>query len=270
MDRIDALVDDLFRREAGKMISILVRLFGTDNLALAEDVVQDVLCRALEVWKFRGVPDNPAAWLMAAAKNRAVDRLRSAKKAKVYAQDVSIDDGGDIARAFDPVAIRDDQLRMMYSCCHPKLKEDVQVALILNILCGFNAIEIAHGFLISEAAVEKRLARGKSMLAASRRLLDLNSDDVAERLPAVQRALYLLFNEGYHGANAMSAVRADLCKEAIHLVGLLLEHPPRGPAPRTGLRHSYACMRHACLRAPTRRDISFRWKRKTGRNGMWR
>ncbi|HUO93809.1 MAG TPA: sigma-70 family RNA polymerase sigma factor [Rhizomicrobium sp.] len=256
MDAVDALVDDLFRRESGKMVSILVRLFGTDHLALAEDVVQDVLCRALEVWKFRGVPDNPSAWLMAAAKNRAIDAMRGAKKAKAYALNAPAEAPPDVEALFHPAAVRDEQLRMMYSCCHPKLNEDVQVALILNILCGFSAKEIAAAFLIGVAAVEKRLARGKKTLALSKHLLDLKSDDVVGRLLAVQRALYLLFNEGYHGANATAAVRGELCKEAIHLCGLLLEHPRARTGPTYGLA-ALMCL-HAA-RLPARMDCSGRF-----------
>jgi RNA polymerase sigma-70 factor (ECF subfamily) len=250
MNDVDALVGDLFRHEAGKMVSILVRLFGTERLALAEDVVQDVLCRALEVWKFRGVPDNPSAWIVAAAKNRVIDALRREKKAKAYVHTVVAETDAAVDALFQPEAIRDDQLRMMYSCCHPKLKEDVQVALVLHILCGFSTDEIAQAFLAGHAAMEKRILRGKSALAASKHLLDLDSGDVAARLPAVQRALYLLFNEGYHGANANSAVRAELCREAIYLVELLLEHPRARTGPTYGLA-ALMCLHAARLPART-------------------
>lgn len=115
---------------------------------------------------------------------------------------------------------------MMFSCCHPSLAEEVQIALILNILCGFSAGEIAAAFLTGRAAVEKRISRGKKTLAASKRLFDLVDADFASRLGTVQRALYLLFNEGYHGSSAELTVRAELCAEAIRLVMLLREYPP--------------------------------------------
>src|SRR6266487_530347 len=130
--------DHLFRREAGRMVATLTRIFGVHNLALAEDVVQDAFCRALEVWKARGVPENPSAWLMAAAKRRAIDVLRRertavAHEAHAHAPDVE----PAVDAAFDAHAIRDEQLRMMFACCHPSLAADVQVALVLNVLCGF-------------------------------------------------------------------------------------------------------------------------------------
>jgi predicted RNA polymerase sigma factor len=113
----------------------------------------------------------------------------------------------------------------MFSCCDPRLPEDVQVALVLNILCGFAASEIASAFLTSRAAMEKRISRGKKSLSSSRRLFDLADAEFGPRLSAVRRALYLLFNEGYHGASAETAVRADLCREAIGLTMLLLNSP---------------------------------------------
>lgn len=118
-----------------------------------------------------------------------------------------------------------EQLRMMFSCCDPDLAEPVQVALVLNILCGFGAAEIAAAFLDGLAAVEKRIARGKKALAASPRLFDLTDADFVARLSAVHRALYLLFNEGYHGASVRGAVRAELCDETMRLAALLCEHP---------------------------------------------
>jgi predicted RNA polymerase sigma factor len=213
-------------------VAALLRLFGVHNLALAEDVVQDAFCRALEVWPLRGLPDNPSAWLMTTAKNRALDVLRRDKTARTFAPEIGRLLESEwtlapvVAEAFAAPAIRDEQLRMMFSCCHPRLKQEVQVALILNILCGFGASEIAAAFLAGSAAIEKRLVRGKQALARAKRLFDLTDADFAPRLSAVRRALYLLFNEGYHGASAESAVRAELCEEALRLVAALLEHAP--------------------------------------------
>ena len=226
------LDDHLFRRESGRMVAALTRIFGVHNLALAEDVVQDAFVRALEVWRMRGIPENPAAWLMTAAKNRALDVLRRERTARTFAPEMGrlLDTEWTLSpavnEAFAVHTIRDEQLRMMFSCCHPSLAEEVQVALILNILCGFSAAEIAAAFLTGRAAVEKRISRGKKVLAASKRLFDLVDADFTSRLGAVHRALYLLFNEGYHGSSAELAVRADLCAEAIRLVMLLREYPP--------------------------------------------
>src|SRR5579884_2084561 len=226
------LSDHLFRREAGRMIAALTRIFGVHNLGLAEDVVQEAFCRAAEVWKFRGVPDNPSAWLMATAKNCALDALRRQRTARSYAPELGRYLESEWTRAsiieeqFGANAIRDDLLRMMFSCCHPRLAEEAQVALILHILCGFSVGEIAGAFVSSQAAIEKRITRAKAVLAQSKKLFDVAAAaEVAARLPAVQRALYLLFNEGYHGACAETAIRAELCREAMRLTAELLAHP---------------------------------------------
>src|ERR1700747_2940959 len=254
------LTDHLFRHEAGRMVAVLTRIFGVHNLALADDVVQDAFCRALEGGSFRGVPENPSAWLMAAAKNRALDILRRERTAQTYEPEVSrfLQSEWTLApvvkEMFTLNAIKDDQLRMMFSCCHPRLSEEAQVMLILHILCGFSMNEVASAFVTSHAAVEKRIPRAKKVLAGSKRLFDTQApSDFATRLPAVQRALYLLFNEGYHGASAEFAVRAELCEEAMRLTHLLLEHPVGATA------SSYALLALMCLnraRLPARVDAS--------------
>ncbi len=235
------LDEHLFRRESGRMVAALVRIFGVHNLALAEDVVQDAFCRALEVWKARGVPENPSAWLMTTAKNRALDVLRRERTARTFAPEMGrlletewtttpvVDE------AFAEHTIRDEQLRMMFSCADPRLPEEVQVALILNILCGFGANEIAGAFLAGRAAVEKRISRGKKVLATSKRLFDLGDAEFPSRIEVVRRALYLLFNEGYHGSSAALAVREELCSEAIRLTTLLLEYRPAATPTTTAL-----------------------------------
>jgi RNA polymerase sigma factor (sigma-70 family) len=224
--------DHLFRREAGRMVAALTRVFGVHNLALAEDVVQDAFCKALEVWKFRGMPENPTAWLMATAKNRALDVLRRQRTARTFAPELEwllqseLTLAPAVEELFAANAIKDDLLRMMFSCCHPRLPEEAQVALVLHILCGFSVSEIAGAFVSSHAAIEKRITRAKKVLATSKRLFDVAaSAEFTARLPAVHRALYLLFNEGYHGASAETAVRVELCREAMRLAAILLEHP---------------------------------------------
>jgi RNA polymerase sigma factor (sigma-70 family) len=241
------------------MIAALTRVFGVHNLALAEDVVQDALCRALEVWKFQGPPDNPSAWLMAVAKNRALDVLRRERTARGFAPELGRLLESEwtllpvVEELFEPRAIRDDQLRMMFSCCQPRLPEETQVALVLHILCGFGVREIAAAFLTTPAATEKRLTRAKKLLAGSKRLFDLADADCVARLSVVQRALYLLFNEGYHGACAKEAVRAELCQEALRLAALLLEHPAAA-TPATHALRALMCL-HAA-RLPARLDAA--------------
>ncbi len=159
-----------------------------------------------------------------------------------------------VEELFAANVIKDNMLRMMFSCCHPRLPEEAQVALVLNILCGFSVREIASAFVSSHAAIEKRITRAKKVLAASKRLFDVTAAaDFSERLPAVHRALYLLFNEGYHGASPESAVRADLCREAMRLTALLLEHPP-GTTPATYALAALMCFDAA--RLPARLDAS--------------
>src|SRR6516225_1749014 len=250
----------LFRREAGRMVATLARVFGMHNLALAEDVVQDAFCRALEVWSFRGMPENPSAWLMTTAKNRALDALRRERTARTFAPELGrlVESEWTLAPAveeqFQPNAINDDELRMMFSCCHPRLAEEGQVALILHILCGFTVDEIAGAFVSGHAAIEKRITRSKKVLADSKRLFDVSgAEDFARRLPAVQRALYLLFNEGYHGASPESAVRSDLCQESMRLTSILLGNP-LGATPSTYALAALMSLNAA--RLPARLDIS--------------
>lgn len=254
------LTDHLFRHEAGRIVAVLTRLFGVHNLALAEDVVQDAFCRALEVWAFRGVPENPSAWLMAAAKNRALDILRRERTARTHEPELTrfLESEWTLApvvqEMFTEHSIKDDQLRMMFSCCHPRLPEEAQVMLILHILCGFGVDEVASAFVTTYTAVEKRIPRAKKVLAGSKRLFDTQApSDFSTRLPAVQRALYLLFNEGYHGASAEFAVRTDLCQQAMRLAELLLDHP-LGATPSTYALSALMCLNKA--RLPARLDAS--------------
>jgi RNA polymerase sigma factor (sigma-70 family) len=250
--------EHLFRHEAGRIVATLTRIFGPHNLALAEDVVQDAFCRAFEVWKVRGVPDNPSAWLMATAKNRAIDALRRERTARTFEPELShlIRSEWTLAPAVEELfatsVIKDDLLRMMFSCCHPRLGEESQVALMLNILCGFSVDEVASAFLSTHAAIEKRISRAKKVLASSKKLFDVSaSSEFSSRLSVVQCALYLLFNEGYHCASPESAVRVDLCREAMRLTALLLEHPP-GATPST---HALAALMHLDVaRLPARLD----------------
>jgi RNA polymerase sigma factor (sigma-70 family) len=221
----------LFRREYPRVVAALTGIFGFSHLELAEDVAQDAFCRALDVWKLRGVPANPSAWLMTVAKRRAIDVIRRERTARAATPELAqlLESEWTLVPTMDEHftadALKDDQLRMMFSCCQPRLKEEVQIALVLHLCCGFSAGEVASAFLEHRSAVEKRLTRAKKALAASRRLFDLDDRAFTSRLEAVQRATYLLFNEGYHGASASAPVRTELCNEAMRLGDLLLGHP---------------------------------------------
>jgi len=252
------LEEHLFRHEAGRLVAILTRLFGIQNLALAEDVVQEAFCRALETWKFHGTPRNPSAWLMATAKHAALDALRREATAHRFAPEVARLLESEWTRAvviheaFDRGGIEDDQLRMMFSCIHPDIPIETQLGLTLHLVCGFGMDETAAAFLKGRAAMEKRLRRAKETLARSLHLFDLaGDDDVAARLPAVLQAIYLLFNEGYHGASTRTPIRAELCAEALRLGSLLLQNPRTS----TPAAHALAAlMNFHAARLPARVD----------------
>jgi len=242
------------------MVAALTRIFGVHNLALAEDVVQEAFCRAVDVWRFRGVPENPSAWLMATAKNCALDALRRERTARTFAPELGrlLESEWTLAPVIDELfaahAIKDDLLRMMFSCCHPRLPEETQVALVLHILCSFSVGEIASAFVSTDSAIAKRITRAKKVLAKSKKLFDVAAPaEFSSRLPAVQRALYLLFNEGYHGASPESAVRTELCREAMRLAAILLAHP-LGATPATYALAALMCLDAA--RLPARIDSS--------------
>lgn len=250
------LDDAFFRRESARLVSALTRIFGVQHLAMAEDVVQDACARAHALWQTQGEPENPAGWLMTTAKHRALDIVRRERTARKFAPELGrlLDSEWTLEplvdEAFASPVIRDEQLRMMFSCCHPSLDEEVQLALILNILCGFGAHEISSAFLLGKAAVEKRITRGKRALAEARRLFELSDADFEARLSTVRRALYLLFNEGYHGASE-SPVQSELCREALQLCALLLQHAPAA-TPTTHALAALFCL-HAA-RLPARLD----------------
>jgi RNA polymerase sigma-70 factor (ECF subfamily) len=247
--------EHLFRRETPRLIAALLRVFGVHNLTLAEDVAQEAFCRALEVWRDGGVPANPAAWLMQTAKNRAVDVLRRQRTATSFASELAWQIQSEwtltpaVEDLFSPHAVKDDLLRMMFSCCDPRLPEQTQIALILEILCGFEVEEVAAAFVSSPVAMRKRLFRAKGVLATAKRLFDVAAPEaLRKRLPAVRRALYLLFNEGYHGASSLSPVRAELCREAMRLTALLAADP-RCATPATHALGALMCLHAARLPA---------------------
>ncbi|MCI0420460.1 MAG: sigma-70 family RNA polymerase sigma factor, partial [Acidobacteria bacterium] len=248
MENIPGLVDHFFRREAGKMVSYLTRILGSDRIDLAEDVVQDTLCKALETWSIHGLPDNPSAWLMRVARNRAIDLIRRDDRFPYFAPELAQllrvqGDLPDETPAFER-EIQDDQLRLMFSCCHPELSTEAQVTLILKTLCGFSVSEIAHALLTSEDSIEKRLGRARKLLRLSGTLVEItNASDIPKRIEAVYQVIYLLFNEGYHGSGSEQVVREDLCFEAIRLTLLLSEHP-EGKKPKT-----YALLALLCFHA---------------------
>ena len=228
------------------MVSYLARIFGLGRLDFAEDVVQDTLCRALETWPIHGIPENPSGWLMRVARNRAIDLVRRDKHFQYFTPELIQIIG---ARTDQPEPamekeIQDDQLRMMFSCCNPVLTTDSQVTLILKTLCGFSVSEIAHALLSNPDSIEKRLGRARKLFRSSGNFVELDdSSEIPGRLEAVYQAIYLLFNEGYHGSRSERTVREELCFEAIRLALLLTEHPG-SQTPRT-----YALLALLCFHA---------------------
>src|SRR4029077_15267107 len=232
-------VDHLFRHEAGKMVSTLTRSFGFENLSLAEDVVQDALLQAMRQWPFKGVPPNPSGWLMQVARNRALEvvrrqqNFRSKQDAIVRFLEERSRPSSTVESAQFDGEIRDDQLRMMFACCHPSLPNDAQVALTLKTLCGFSEKEIAAAFLTSSVAITKRLIRAKQKIRDTQITFEIPAgSELLSRLNTILQTLYLLFNEGYKASQGDELVRRDLCEEAIRLTMLLVEHPA-GNQPKT-------------------------------------
>lgn len=223
------LVEHLFRHKAGQMVATLTRLFGVDNLELAEDAVHETLLKALRLWPYRGVPDNPGGWLLQVARNHALDVLRREaglrRKSQRSEGHPEPAPAADTALALDD-PLGDDQLTMMFLCCHPALSREAQVALTLKTVGGFGTPEIARAFLLSEPTVSQRLVRAKRRLREQRLPFALPPPgELPARLDAVLAVLYLLFNEGYNASQGDALVRRELCAEAIRLGTLLAGHP---------------------------------------------
>lgn len=250
---VSELVDRLFRAESGRMIAGLARVFGPAHLGLVEDVVQESLVRALRVWPYEGVPERPAAWLVSVARRAAVDALR--RHALEEAKVAEVQRWAD-ARVRDDDAVHateiDDQLRLVFACCHPALSHDSRVALTLRTLCGLSTAEIARAFLSDEAAVAQRLVRTKRRIQEEGIPLEVpDESQLAPRLDAVLEVVYFLFNEGYAAHTGDALVRGELVDEALRL-GRLLTSSPTTARPRT---HALlALMSFLAARSPARVD----------------
>jgi RNA polymerase sigma-70 factor (ECF subfamily) len=220
-------VDHLFRHQAGQVVATLTRLLGPRHLGLAEDVVQEALLKALRHWAYCGVPENPAAWLMAVARNHALDLLRRDARLRDRQAALVREYGGvSLLEADTGDDLRDDLLRMMFICCHPAIPREAQVALTLKTLGGFGVPEIARAFLTKEATIAQRLVRAKRAIRQQNLPYAMpEARDLPARLDAVLDALYLLFNEGYGATHGETLVRDDLCAEAIRLTTILAAHP---------------------------------------------
>ena len=226
-------IDTLWRMEAPKVLAVLTRMLR--DLDQAEELAQDALVAALEHWPREGLPDNPAAWWMAIAKRRAIDRLRQRQLHQRKHADIAFELEGQVMAGPDSTvqlddAIGDDLLRLMFIACHPVLPADSRVALTLRLLGGLSTAEIARAFLQPEATVAQRIVRAKRTLAAQRVAFEAPArEDLPERVDAVLDVLYLIFNEGYSASAGQDWMRPALCAEALRLGRVLAGLMPREP-----------------------------------------
>lgn len=231
----DSLVEGLFRREAGRLAGRLTRLFGPSRLSLVEDVLQDTFATALARWPVDGAPEKPAAWLATVARNKALDRLRREIREQPF--DEALFDA--LPMTEEPRADLDDTLALMFVACHPALGEEAQAMLTLKTVCGFGVSDIARAYLASADAVAQRLVRAKADIRKLGLTFEIpEGGALAERLPALLQAIYLLFTGGYTAAEGEDLIVAEFCVEALRLAELVTRHPVTA----TGEAHALAAL----------------------------
>lgn len=222
-------IDGIYRAEFGRALATVARMIG--DIGVAEDAVQEAFADALRTWPDRGVPSNPGAWITTAARHRALDRLRRESARGTKEQDAALLSAPSEEIDMSPVA--DDQLRMIFTCCHPALSPESQVALTLRLVCGLRTSEIARAFLQPEHTVAQRLTRAKAKIRQAGIPLRVPPTPLLpERMPAVLACVYLVFTEGYFATSGPTAVRDELCDEAIRLGKLLCALLPAEPEAR--------------------------------------
>jgi RNA polymerase sigma factor (sigma-70 family) len=254
--KVGSIVEHLFRQDAGKVIAILTGIFGLRNLELIEDAVQEALLKALRQWSYGTIPKNPSGWLVRVARNHALDVVRRNARFREREAEIvtALEQVEAIGPGPDPLdkEIKDDQLRMIFACCHPALSRESQITLTLKTLCGFNIDEIARAFLISSDAIAQRLTRARQRLQKDDVVFEIpGGSELPKRLDSVLVILYLLFNEGYNASEGGDVIREDLCKEAIRLASLVREH---GATARPKVEALLALMLFQAARFSSRSD----------------
>ena len=225
---IQSEIETLFRREAGRLISVLTRIFGPQNLELAEDVLQESFVAAMKSWS-EGMPENPAGWLLTTARNRAIDAIRRERTRRTFAQDLGmyLDSewtlSATVDEAFGEDLIRDDQLRMIFMCCDAGLSPENRITLILKTLCGLSVPAVARALLTTESTINKRLYRIRSGLKGIQFALP-SPEELPAALGTVHAVLYLLFNEG-HLSTSDEPISVERCLDAMALTKLLVDEP---------------------------------------------
>ena len=222
------LIPHLFRTEYRKIVSVLCRHFGFDQMETAEDIASETFLTAAQTWGLNGAPQNPTAWLYHVAKNKARTWLqRNSVFEKRIAPEIKKTSSATFEQEIDlsPQNINDSQLQMMFAICHPSISAEAQIALSLRILCGFGIEEIADAFLTNKETINKRLFRAKEKLREHKIAIELPAaSDIDARLSTVLTTLYLLFSEGYYSVSHNSTIRRDLCFEAMRLCSMLVEN----------------------------------------------
>jgi RNA polymerase sigma-70 factor, ECF subfamily len=234
MDEIRETAEAIFRRESGRIIATLIRIAGSFDLA--EEAMQEAFAAALATWPEKGLPENPGAWITAVAHRKLVDHGRRERTRRekqeplLYETPTTHPPEADAMFESDQNAYPDDRLRLIFTCCHPALNAEAQIALTLRTLGGLQTPEIARAFLVPEPTLAQRLVRAKRKIAEARIPYEVPApDQIAERLESVQRVIYLIFNEGYAATSGDSLLRRDLCAGAIRLGRMLCQLLPREP-----------------------------------------